>query len=81
SFLFSLPFLSLLCDGKPGMCPVDHFKCRQKLPGECATDYQCFWMMKCCFLSCRFRCLNPGEGKIVPPCTMVRLRQHWERAL
>ncbi|XP_051838873.1 WAP four-disulfide core domain protein 5-like [Antechinus flavipes] len=51
-------------DGKPGMCPVDHFKCRQKLPGECATDYQCFGMMKCCFLSCQFRCLNPGEAQV-----------------
>uniref|UniRef100_A0A4X2M8W9 WAP domain-containing protein n=1 Tax=Vombatus ursinus TaxID=29139 RepID=A0A4X2M8W9_VOMUR len=48
-------------DGKPGICPLDHMRCRGKLPGECAMDHQCVGVKKCCFISCQFRCLHPGE--------------------
>uniref|UniRef100_A0A452GYW1 WAP domain-containing protein n=1 Tax=Gopherus agassizii TaxID=38772 RepID=A0A452GYW1_9SAUR len=47
---------------RPGTCPPDPIRCAHSTPAYCSSDPKCPREQKCCYVTCRFRCVDPAEG-------------------
>ncbi|CAM5095124.1 unnamed protein product [Natator depressus] len=48
---------------RPGTCPPDPVRCAHSAPAHCSGDPECPGMRKCCYIACRFRCVDPAQEK------------------
>uniref|UniRef100_A0A8C4W0A0 Uncharacterized protein n=1 Tax=Gopherus evgoodei TaxID=1825980 RepID=A0A8C4W0A0_9SAUR len=46
---------------RPGTCPPDPIRCAHSAPAYCSSDPKCPREQKCCYVTCRFRCVDPAE--------------------
>ncbi|XP_021492016.1 WAP four-disulfide core domain protein 12-like isoform X2 [Meriones unguiculatus] len=44
---------------KAGVCPVDNWRCIRTEGPLCHRDRNCEGEQKCCYLHCRYRCVQP----------------------
>ncbi|XP_055458166.1 WAP four-disulfide core domain protein 12 [Psammomys obesus] len=44
---------------KAGVCPADNWRCIRSEGPLCYRDRNCEGEQKCCFLHCRYRCVQP----------------------
>ncbi|KAH1181853.1 hypothetical protein KIL84_009607 [Mauremys mutica] len=48
---------------RPGTCPPDPVRCAHSALAHCSSDPECPGEQKCCYIACRFRCIDPAEEK------------------
>uniref|UniRef100_A0A674IXY7 WAP domain-containing protein n=1 Tax=Terrapene triunguis TaxID=2587831 RepID=A0A674IXY7_9SAUR len=62
---------------RPGICPPDPVQCAHSALAHCSSDPECPGEQKCCYIACRFRCVDPPDtppSQIPPRTGCSRLR-------